>query len=91
MAAKDQEKAKLKKRKQIPGAKPEATSPSPKKPKLINPKHSNPKKNDSKKPFKGFEHPKSGPQKEKKEEMSKRERRLHAKVVTVCDCFCYWF
>ncbi|PON61968.1 Coatomer beta subunit [Parasponia andersonii] len=80
MAAKDQDKSKPNKRKQIPGAKPEAASSSPKKPKLLNPKRSNPLNHDSKrKPFEHSQHPKSGPKKENKDSMSKRERRLHAK------------
>ena len=94
MAAKDQDKSKLKKRKQIPGAKPDAASSSPKKPKLLAVKHSKPSTNDSKKPFKrsehtkpikGSEHAKSGPKMEKKDPpMSKRERRVNAKVDTRC-------
>ncbi|KAM6545096.1 hypothetical protein CsatB_025832 [Cannabis sativa] len=89
MAAKDQDKSKLKKRKQIPGgAKPDAPSSSPKKPKLLAVKHSKAPTNDLKKPFKGSEHTKpfkgsehtkSGPKMEKTDPMSKRERRINAK------------
>ncbi|XP_062108670.1 pumilio homolog 24 [Humulus lupulus] len=91
MAAKDQDKSKLKKRKQVSGAKPDAASSSPKKPKLLAVKHSKAPKNDSKKPFKrsehtkpfkSSEHAKSGPIMEKKDPpMSKRERRINAKEL----------
>ena len=79
MAAKD----KPLKRKQIPGSKPQSGG---KKPKLVDSKRSAkpPNSDDSKKkkknPFGAFKQPQSGNGQERKAPMSKRERRIHAKV-----------
>lgn len=79
MAAKDQDKSKLKKRKQTSGIKPETHSSTSKRPKLIGSKPTNPRNNDSTKPFK---RPKqAGPQTEKTTPLSKRELRIRAKEL----------
>lgn len=79
MAAKNQQ-SKPKKRKEIPGSKPDGNRSTSKKPKLIDSKPSRHPSNESKKPFKHPKHKQSGDGKEKTAPMSKRERRLHAKV-----------
>ncbi|KAF3456285.1 hypothetical protein FNV43_RR00935 [Rhamnella rubrinervis] len=80
MAAKNQQ-SKPKKRKQIPGSKPDGNSFTSKKPKLIGSKPSSHPTNESKKPFKHPKRKQSGDGKEKTAPMSKRERRHHAKEL----------
>lgn len=86
MAAKNQQ-GKPKKRKQIPGSKPDGNRSTSKKPKLVDSKPSSYSTNESKKPFKHPKHKQSGDGKENTAPMSKRERRLHAKV----DFLCVWY
>ncbi|GMN63404.1 hypothetical protein TIFTF001_032477 [Ficus carica] len=84
MAAKDQQKSKPTKRKQVPGAKqPDSGNSVPKKPKLAgdSKKPSNDLRHDSKKPFKGNKNSQSGHGNEKKGPLSKRDRRLQAKEL----------
>ncbi|XP_048321809.2 pumilio homolog 24 isoform X1 [Ziziphus jujuba] len=82
MAAKNQQHSKQKKRKQIPGPKPDGNSSGSKKPKLLHSKPSNHPSKESKKPFKPHKHKQSEPGKENNAPMSKRERRLHAKELS---------
>ncbi|XP_024030000.1 pumilio homolog 24 isoform X1 [Morus notabilis] len=83
MAAKDQQKSKPMKRKQISSAKPESGNSISKKPKFVadSKKPSNDLKHVAKKPFKGPKDSQSGHGNEKKGPMSTRERRLHAKEL----------
>lgn len=87
MAVKNQQHSKPKKRKQIPGSKPEGNSSSSKKAKLLGSKPSNHPDKESKKPFKPPKHKQSEHGKEKTAPMSKRELRLQAKV----DIFALFF
>ncbi|CAN6551311.1 unnamed protein product [Malus baccata var. baccata] len=81
MAAKKQEKSSPKKRKQIPGNKPETHSSSSKKTKLLDSKPSNPRSTDFKKPSKHFKPREPGLDHEKQVPLSKREGRLRAKEL----------
>ncbi|KAB2625181.1 pumilio 24-like [Pyrus ussuriensis x Pyrus communis] len=81
MAAKKQEKSSPKKRKQIPGNKPETNSSTSKKPKLLDSKPSNPRSTDFKKPPKPFKPREPGLDHEKQVPLSKQEGRLRAKEL----------